>query len=466
MNATGTQPPPMPAGFNVAEVSMPPLATGHPPLATRPSPLATSHPVDKYDAPLALGSQARRRFHVMVKPGSSTCNLDCEYCFYLSKETLPNGPGVGRMSDETLEQFIQQYIVGVTGPEVVFSWQGGEPTLMGLEFFHKVVALEKKYARPFQRIENDLQTNGTLINEEWCAFLKENRFLVGLSIDGPRALHDQYRVTKGGRPTFDKVFNTVKLFQRYGVPFNTLTCVNRHNARKPLDVYRFLRGEVGSTYMQFIPIVEYKGFEKTAPHKWDNAALPRDGDPEARPGHPHSIVTEWSVDPEDWGYFLSKTFDEWRRNDLSKILVNHFETLVSQHMGRGSQLCIYGEFCGKGLAVEHDGGVYSCDHYVYPEYRIGNIKDSALDSQAFSRTQVKFGYAKNETLPAYCRQCPFLTDCWGECPKNRIIRTPDGEPGLNYLCRGLKTYFAHAIPEVERIVADLRKQPLQPRRRM
>jgi uncharacterized protein len=171
------------------------------------------------------------------------------------------------------------------------------------------------------------------------------------------------------------------------------------------------------------------------------------------------------VDPEDWGYFLSKTFDEWRRNDLGKVLVNHFETLVSQRMGLGSQLCIYGEFCGKGLAVEHDGGVYSCDHYVYPEYRLGNLKDNALDAQAFSRTQVKFGYAKNETLPAYCRQCPHLTDCWGECPKNRIIRTADDEPGLNYLCRGLKTYFAHALPEVERIVADLRKQPLQSRRR-
>ncbi len=190
------------------------------------------------------------------------------------------------MSDETLEKFIQQYIAGVTGPEVVFSWQGGEPTLMGLDFFRKVVALEKKYAKPFQRIENDLQTNGTLINEEWCAFLKENRFLVGLSIDGPREIHDQYRVTKGGKPTFDKVFNTVKLFKRFGVPFNTLTCVNRLNARKPLDVYRFLRNEVGSTYMQFIPIVEYKGFEKTAPHKWNNDALPCDGDPEARPGHP------------------------------------------------------------------------------------------------------------------------------------------------------------------------------------
>lgn len=218
--------------------------------------------------------------------------------------------------------------------------------------------------------------------------------------------------------------------------------------------------------MQFIPIVEYKGFEKTAPHKWNNDALPCDGDPESRPGHPNSIVTDWTVDPEDWGYFLSKVFDEWRRNDLGKILVNHFETLVSQHLGRGTQLCIYGEFCGKGLAVEHDGGVYSCDHYVYPEYHLGNINGNSLGTQAFSRTQVKFGYAKNETLPKYCRECPFLSDCWGECPKNRIIRTPEGEPGLNYLCRGFKKYFAHAIPEVKRIVADLRKRPIQLRRRM
>lgn len=421
---------------------------------------------DQYEAPLLLGHQGVRRFHAMAKPGGSICNLDCDYCYYLSKETLPDGPGAGRMSDEVLEQYISQYIAGVTGSEVVFSWQGGEPTLLGLDFYRKVVALEKKYAKPFQVVQNDLQTNGTLLNEDWAAFLKENHFLVGLSIDGPRELHDKYRVTKGRRPTFDRVFAAVKLLKSHEVPFNTLTCVNRFNARKPLDVYRFLRNEVGSTYMQFIPIVEYKGFERTAPHKWDNSRLPRDGDPEARPGHPDSIVRDWSVDPDDWGYFLCKVFDEWRSRDYGKILVNHFETLVSQHMGLGSQICIYGEFCGKGVAVENDGSVYACDHYVYPEYRIGNLKTGKLEDMVFSRGQVKFGYAKNETLPQYCRKCPFLSDCWGECPKNRIIRTPEGEPGLNYLCRGFKAYFAHAIPEVDRIVAELKKQPLQPRKRM
>ena len=204
--------------------------------------------------------------------------------------------------------------------------------------------------------------------------------------------------------------------------------MNRFNARKPLDVYRFLRNEVGSTYMQFIPIVEYKGFEKTAPHKWNNDALPRDGDPEARPGHPNSIVTDWSVDPDDWGYFLCKVFDEWSRNDVGKVLVNHFETLVSQHLGAGSQLCIYGEFCGKGVAVEHDGGVYSCDHYVYSEYRLGNLADAALDAQAFSRTQVKFGYAKNETLPAYCRQCPYPRTAGGSVPRTGSSAPPTANP--------------------------------------
>jgi uncharacterized protein len=411
--------------------------------------------MDKYDAPALVSQGASRRFHVMVKPGGSTCNLDCDYCFYLAKDTLPGGPGVGRMSDDLLERFIRQYIDGVTGPQVVFSWQGGEPTLLGLDFYRKVVALQRKYAKPNQRIDNDLQTNGTLITEEWSAFLAEHGFLVGLSIDGPRDIHDRHRVNKGHQPTFDRVMQTVRLLRKHHVPFNTLTCVHRHNARRPVDVYRFLRDEVGSTHMQFIPIVEYKGFDRTAPQMSKNHALPRDGEPEARPGHPNSIVTDWSVDPDDYGYFLCRMFDRWESRDVGKILVNHFETLVSQHAGLGSQLCIYSEFCGKSLAIEHDGSVYTCDHYVYPEYRLGTIRDTPLATLAFSRPQVKFGYAKNETLPHYCRECAYLSDCWGECPKNRIIRTVEGEPGLNYLCRGLKTFYAHALPAVKRIAATV-----------
>lgn len=423
-------------------------------------------PFDKYDAPSLVGDHGPKQFHAMAKPVGSTCNLDCTYCYYLSKENLAKGPGAGRMSDETLELFIKQYIDGVTGEQVVFSWQGGEPTLLGLDFFRKVIAFEKKHAKPGQRIENDLQTNGTLLDEEWCAFLKEHRFLVGLSIDGPREIHDHYRVTKGKQPTFDKVMAGVKLLQRLGVPFNTLTCVHRFNGRKPLDVYRFLRQELNSNYIQFIPIVEHRNFERVAPQTWNNAELPKDGDPEARPGHPNSIVTDWSVDPDDWGYFLCKVFDRWLDRDIGKVMVNHFETLVAQHLGLPSQMCIYSENCGKGVAVENDGSVYSCDHYVYPEYRIGDVKTGRLGEMVFSREQVKFGYAKSESLPQYCRQCAFLTDCWGECPKNRLIRTPDGEAGLNYLCRGFKQFFAHALPEVERIAARLSREPLRPKPRL
>ena len=414
-------------------------------------------PPDKYDAPLMVYHRAPRRFHVMAKPVGSACNLDCAYCFYSGKATLPDGPGPGQMSDATLESFIRQYIQGVTGGDVVFSWQGGEPTLRGLDFFRKVVVLEKKYVLPGQRIQNDLQTNGTLLDEDWAAFLKENRFRVGLSIDGPRALHDRFRVMKGGQPTFDQVVRAAQLLRRYHVPFNTLTCVHRWNASRPLDVYRFLRRELGSTYLQFIPIVEYRGFERTAPQRWDDATLPQDGDPQSRPGHPDSVVTDWSVDPDEWGYFLSRVFDEWLARDLGKVLVNHFETLVAQHLGLPTQLCVYGEFCGKGMAVEHDGSFYACDHYVYPEYQLGNLHQTPLGKMAFSREQVKFGYAKSEALPGYCRACAFLTDCWGECPKNRLLRTPDGEPGLNYLCRGFRRFFQHALPEVDRIAAGLRR---------
>jgi len=426
----------------------------------------SDHPVDVYDAPALTANREPKRFHVMAKPVGSTCNLDCAYCYYLSKETLPNGPGAATMSDEILELFVKQYIDSVGGGEVIFSWQGGEPTLLGLEFFRKVVALEKKHARPGQRIENDLQTNGTLLNAEWCEFLKAHRFLVGLSIDGPREIHDHYRVTKGRRPTFDKVFAAAKLLQHYGVPFNTLTCVHRFNGRRPVDVYRFLRAELDSTYLQFIPIVEHRNFERTAPQTWNPAALPKDGDPEARPGHPNSIVTDWSVDPDDWGYFLCRVFDRWLDHDIGKVMVNHFETLVAQHLGLPSQMCIYSPSCGRAVAVENDGSLYACDHYVYPEYRLGHLKSQSLDRMVFSPAQVQFGDAKSRSLPHYCRQCAYLTDCWGECPKNRLIRTPDGEPGLNYLCRGFKKFFAHALPEVERIAARLRQEPLRPRPRM
>ena len=325
--------------------------------------------IHKYTAPSMLRSAPGGQFHVMAKPAGSTCNLDCKYCFYLGKETLPGGPGTGQMDDDTLELFIRQYIDGVTGPEWYFHGKAESPLCGGFDFFRRVVALQKKYAKTGQSIANDLQTNGVLLDENWAAFLKEHRFLVGLSIDGPRELHDKFRVNKGGAPTFDKVMAAANLLRSFGVRFNTLTCVHRFNASKPLDVYRFLRRQLDSTYIQFIPIVQAKEFETTPPQHWDPARLPVVGSPQARPDHPDSVVTDWSVDPEEYGYFLSRVFDEWRRKDLGKVLVNHFETLVAQHLGLPSQICIYNEFCGKGVALEHDGSVYSCDHYVYPEYR-------------------------------------------------------------------------------------------------
>ena len=424
-------------------------------------------PRDKYNAPQWLGAKVRRRFHVMAKPAGAACNLACTYCFYLGKQTLPGGPGAGRMSDECLERVVRQYIDGVTADEVVFSWQGGEPTLRGLDFFREVVTLQKKHAKPGQRIENDLQTNGTLIDEEWARFLKEHRFLVGLSIDGPKELHDQYRITKRGAPTFDKVLAAADLLRRFDVPFNTLTCVHRFNAQHPRDVYRFLRREVGSTYMQFIPIVEPRGFETTAPGAQRMSRLPRIGSERARPAHPESVVTSWSVDADDYGRFLCAVWDEWRCSDFGKVLVNFAETLVAQHLGLPSQLCVHSEMCGKGVAIEHDGSVYACDHYVYPEYRLGNVNSGKpLDDMVFSPAQVRFGYAKSESLPQSCRECEFLTDCWGECPKNRLLRTADGEPGLNYLCAGLKQFFAHAVPEANEIAARLRGAPIVPRARL
>jgi uncharacterized protein len=396
----------------------------------------------------------------MAKPIGSACNLRCTYCYYLSKAQLPGGPGAGRMSLETLEAFIRQYIEGHDYEEVVFSWQGGEPTLLGLDFFREVVRLERKYAGG-KRLQNDLQTNGTLLDEEWCRFLKEHGWLVGLSIDGPRELHDRSRLTPDREPTFDRVRRSAELLRRHGVAFNTLTVVSAANVHRPVPVYRFLTREIGSTYVQFMPCVEAKDFETVAPQHGDAARLPKLGERAARPGHPDSVVTDWSVDPHAYGEFLCRVFDEWYRADLGRVLVNLFETLVTQHLGLGSQLCIFGPFCGKALAVEHDGSVYSCDHYVYPEYRLGNIHRTALAEMAFSPRQERFGYAKRETLPQLCRQCRHLRDCWGECPKHRLLRTPVGDPGLNYLCPGLRAFFNHARPYVARIVAQLRP----PRRR-
>jgi uncharacterized protein len=394
---------------------------------------------------------ASRTYHVMVKPGGSICNLDCSYCYYLHKEELLGSNSKFRITDEILETHIKQYIEGQDRDSVVFSWQGGEPTLLGLDFFRKVVELENKYKKPDQRIENDLQTNGTMLNDEWGEFLKTNGFLVGLSIDGPAHLHDAYRVTKDGKPTFAKVFAASQMLHRHGVPFNSLTVVNRLNARRPKDVYRFLRDEVGPREMQFIPGVEPNEFRTVAPQKWAPETLPVFNSPAAHPGNPDSVVTDWSVDPDDWGYFLCRVWDDWLRHDYGKVFVNLFETAIAQWMGKDSQVCVYHEFCGKGLALEHDGSLYSCDHYVYPEYKVGNIQATSSSRIAFSQQQMDFGLSKFSTLPKRCRDCQFLFACNGECPKNRLIRTPEGDPGLNYLCSGLLRFWNHIDREAREI---------------
>ena len=399
----------------------------------------------------------RHRFHAMVKPLGARCNLNCTYCYYLHKEGLLDQPATPRMSDAILEQHIRQYIEAQTGDEVVFSWQGGEPTLLGLDFFRTVVELQAQYKKPYQRIENDLQTNGTLLNAEWATFLKQHNFLVGLSCDGPQRLHDLFRLSKSGEKTHSKVMDAARLLRQRDVPFNALCVINRENAQYPLDVYRFLTRELGVWRVQFISCVEPKVFRDVAPQRWDGVDLPMIDTAEAKPGSVDSVVSDWSVDPDDWGRFLCNVWDDWYKRDYGKVHVDLFETVVAQSLGRPAQRCITSEFCGKGMAVEHNGDVFACDHYVYPEYKVGNINETHWSQMAYSEGQKQFGFAKSRTLPRYCRQCPHLRLCWGECPKNRLVRTPDGETGLNYLCPGMKQFYTHIqgdMPEIIRRVKE------------
>ncbi len=359
------------------------------------------------------------------------------------------------MPDDLLEEFIRQYIEGQNFKQIVFTWAGGEPTLGGLRFFKKVVELQKKHCPRRKTIENDLQTNGMLIDRHWCRFLRKNGFMVGLSIDGPRTLHDRHRVDLIGNGSFRRVLETVRLLKDYGVPFNTITAVNRDNVARPLDVYRFLTREIGSTRLQFVPIVEAKFSRDIAPQTWPTDKLPITGTSAARPGTNDSVVTDWSVDPDDYGKFLISIFDEWRRRDIGKRFVLLFECALSQWMGGEGTLCSLAPVCGKNVAIDRDGAVYACDHYVYPEYRLGNIKDHSLSEMVFSKRQAKFGLAKTQMLPKHCKECRFLFACHGECPKNRFIRTPDGEPGLNYLCSGLKKYFRHIDPYMKEMARKM-----------
>jgi uncharacterized protein len=381
-------------------------------------------------------TNAGRGFHLLTKPVGPICNLDCKYCFYLEKEKLYPGENQWRMSDAVLDEYVRQYILSQPVPEINFAWQGGEPTLLGVDFYRKAVALQQRYAGG-RTIFNAIQTNGTLLDDEWCEFLAANGFLVGLSIDGPEELHDIYRVDKRQQPTFAKVMHGLELLKKHGVQFNTLTVVNRANSQRPLEVYRFLKG-IGSEFLQFIPLVERAAPAAMQAAGYDFAAPPLPGETEHS-----SAVTPWSVEAGQYGIFLCAIFDEWVRRDVGRTFVQLFDVALGNWMGLGSSLCVFAEKCGGAMAIEHNGDIYSCDHYVYPQHRLGNLMNTSLGGMVNSPQQMKFGGDKFDSLPKYCRECEVRFACNGECPKHRFIRTPDGEEGLNYLCAAYKKFFTH-----------------------
>ncbi len=365
------------------------------------------------------------RIHVLAKPTGATCNLNCSYCFFLNKERLYPGSHF-RMSVEVLDKYISQLIESHRTDKVTVAWQGGEPTLMGVDFYRRAIELQEKYRRPGMTFENTMQTNGTLLNDEWCEFFRENDFLVGISIDGPPELHNAHRVDKRGRPTFDRVMQGLRLLQKHGVEYNAVVTVNRLNANNPLKVYRFLRDEVGASWMQFIPAIE---------------RLNEGGVTVYEEG---TTVSDRTVEPQQWGNFLIAIFDQWVRQDVGKVFVQTFEAAVRNWLGLGSSgMCVFDPICGHGLALEHNGDLYSCDHFVEPKYLLGNILQNHMINMVGFDQQRLFGRNKLETLPRSCFECEVRFACHGECPKNRFLTTPSGEPGLNYLCAGYKSFFHH-----------------------
>ena len=405
---------------------------------TPPDPSATLSPQSSVLSPI------RQSFHVMTKPIGAICNIDCKYCYYLEKKQLYPGTKNFRMTDATLDNYVRQYIEAQSVPDIGFAWQGGEPTLLGVDFFRKAVAMQKKYCPPGKRVTNALQTNGTLLNAEWCDFFRENGFLIGLSIDGPRDLHDYYRVDKGGQPTFDKVMKGLDLLKTHQVEYNTLTVVNRQNSRRPLDVYNFLKHH-GSGFMQFIPLVERVG-------EGQSFAAPPDPDPNSNGAEEkNSPITPWSVESKQYGEFLCTIFDEWVHNDVGNIFVQLFEVQLAIWMGHPAALCVFAETCGGAMAMEHNGDLYSCDHYVYDKFKLGNINDKPMAELANLPFQQKFGADKRDALPKFCRECDVRFACNGECPKHRFIQTPDGEDGLNYLCAGYLKFFHHIDPYMKQM---------------
>ncbi len=390
-------------------------------------------------------------FHVMAKPTGAICNLDCEYCFFLSKEMLYPGSRF-RMAEELQESYIRQLLEGhERAPEVVVAWQGGEPTIMGLEFFRRSIELQQRYARPGQRILNTMQTNGTLLTDEWGTFLKENEFLVGISIDGPREIHDTYRVSKGGKPTFDRVIRGLDVLKTHGVDWNVLTTLHAANGDQGRRVYAFLRDELGAEYIQFIPIIE-----RATPETLEVADSGWGGHVTGRPLYTQTgeLVTHRSIGAEQYGRFMIDVFEEWVRHDIGRVYVQMFDTALANWYGEPAGMCVHAETCGLQLALEHTGDLYCCDHFVEPDYLLGNIAETPMQELITSAKQTKFGLDKRDTLTQYCLDCDVRFACNGGCPKDRFATSPYGESGQHYLCPSYKAFFHH-IDRPMRIMADL-----------
>ena len=382
--------------------------------------------------------------YVMLKPVGAACNLRCKYCYYLEKKSLYHPGEPSMMTEELLEQFTREYIEAQSMPQVLFTWHGGEPLMRPLSFYKKALELQRKYAGG-RRIDNVIQTNGTLLTDEWCEFLAENHWLVGISVDGPQEFHDEYRRTQTGRPSWLKTMNGIKLLNKHGVEWNAMAVVNDFNADYPLDFYHFFRDN-GCTYLQVTPIVE-----RIVRHA-DGRHLADINDPEDAP------LADFSVTPEQWGHFLCTIFDEWVRRDVGQFFVETFDCILANWVGQAPGICVYARECGHAGVMEHNGDVYSCDHFVFPEYKLGNIRSKSIAEMLYGEQQRQFSQLKHASLPRQCRECKFEFACHGECPKNRFVRDKYGEPGLNYLCRGYHRFLEHVAPYMDYMKHELDNQ--------
>ena len=384
----------------------------------------------------AAESISGQGIHVVAKPIGPVCNLNCEYCFYLEKQALFPADEKYRMSDKVLSAFITNYITSQPTPIVEFVWQGGEPTLLGIDFFKRVIELQKPFAAQ-KTITNSLQTNGTLLNAEWCDFLRRNKFMVGISLDGPKEVHDRYRPDRKGNGSFDQVMRGLKLLQKHKVEYNVLACVARDTAKRPLDVYHFFKDE-GVEFIQFTPVVERQSDLHSEP-----MGLRLAGPAELDKKDDQGNVTQWSVIPEEYGDFLIAIYEEWVRHDVGTVFVMNFEWVLNAWIGNPSPVCVHARTCGRSVVIEHNGDVFACDHCVFPQYKLGNIMSDTLPDMVAKSLQSGFGVAKETALPRWCRECEVMPACQGGCPKHRFETTYYNEPGLQYLCAGYKKFFLH-----------------------